>query len=540
MTKHDRYALLSVSDKTGIVALARSLVQAGYRIISTGGTARLLIEDEIPVVPIEEITGNPECFDGRMKTISFQVEGGILYDRNNTRHSADATTFGLPNITIVVCNLYPFTKTIQRPTVTQSEAIEQIDVGGPTMIRAAAKNYKQVLPVVDPDDYLHVVSMVQKGEQSIEETRKQLAAKAFAHLSWYDSQIAQYLAGEGGGWRSVEGGAETSTEDVIVKTQYNTLAGSLQYIPRYGENPHQKAAWFSYPQTNSPMSRLEKISGRDLSLLNITDINAGLESVRMFQEPAGVVIKHNSPCGIALGNDIAEALTRAIEADPVSAFGGVIVVNKELDESAARVVAGFKEARRGNIDVIAMPACAEQAAPLLTGIRKTMGVYTFGSIPDKRYPSVNVKWVDGGFIIQESDDHCEEGFSGWHVVTKKQPTEKQISQMQIAWKFISRIKSNAIIVMDQELPMTRGIGAGQTSRVGAVKLSLELAGRYAKGAILASDSFFPFADSVEMAVAHGIGAIVQQGGSIRDRDSVAAADKAGIAMIFTGRRAFWH
>ncbi len=286
--------------------------------------------------------------------------------------------------------------------------------------------------------------------------------------------------------------------------------------------------------------QLERHTGRELSYVNFTDIAAGLESIRMFKEPAAVVIKHNSPSGIALGNSPAESLKRAVAADPESAFGGVIVLNKPLDLQAAKAFANFKEENGVLIDLVAAPEITSEAQEFIKNIRKSTGIYTFGKIPRQRSSNTHVRFFDGGFIIQDWDDTIEKNFTMWKVVTKKKPTAKQLKQMQIAWKFISRIKSNTIIIIDKTLPMTRGIGSGQTSRVRSTKIALEQASDYAKGAILASDSFFPFDDSVKLAIRYGIAAIVQQGGSINDKASIEAADNAGIPMIVTGRRAFWH
>ncbi|MBI4084323.1 MAG: bifunctional phosphoribosylaminoimidazolecarboxamide formyltransferase/IMP cyclohydrolase, partial [Candidatus Levybacteria bacterium] len=309
---------------------------------------------------------------------------------------------------------------------------------------------------------------------------------------------------------------------------------------RYGENPHQKAAVYATPNGNSPFEHLQKLWGRDLSLTNITDINAGLESIRIFEQPAAVVIKHNSPCGIALGESAKEALQRAIDADPESAFGGVIVLNKPMDMAAAKVIGAFKDAKRGNMDIIAVPHIDHEALAFLQKLRKSMGIYVFGDIPAITKERMDLKWIDCGFVLQERDDFLERGFADWKVVTKKKPTKKQLQQMQTGWKFVTRIRSNSVIVVDKKLPMTRGIGSGQTSRLRSTKIALSQAGKFAKNAILASDSFFPFDDSVKLASQHGISAIVQQGGSINDKASIDAADRAGIAMVFTGRRAFWH
>lgn len=514
MAQNKKTALLSVYDKTGIVEFAGGLAKLNYQIISTGGTAKILQEAGIKVTPIQEITKNPESFDGRMKTISFQIESGILVDRTNPEHVKQAEELGIKPIDIVVCNLYPF----------ESEpSIENIDVGGPTMLRAAAKNHKNVLPVCDPKDYDRVLLAMEKGNPSTA-LRTELAQKTFEHLSYYDSQIARFF-----------------------RDQTNQLFPGELTIPgikvkelRYGENPHQKAAVYAFPKSNSPLAKLKKHWGRELSLVNVIDIDAGLSVVRMFHEPASVVIKHNTPCGIALGKTAVESLKRAIEADPVSAFGGVIVMNKPLDLESAKIVADFKMQSAGNIDIVAVPSIDEDALKLLQDVRKSMGVYTFGEIPKEYASRLNFKSIEGGFILQTADQNLDEGFNSWEVVTEKKPTEKEIEQMKIAWKFTTRIRSNCVLVMDSELPITRGIGSGQTSRVGSTNIALEQAGEKAKGAILASDSFFPFPDSVGLASKAGISSIVQQGDSINDKASINEANKAGISMIFTHRRAFWH
>ncbi len=518
--KKRQYALISVFDKTGIVELAKTLHALGYRMISTGGTAKVLTENKIPVVSIQNITGNPESFDGRMKTISFQVESGILFDRKNRKHVQEAKDLGIKPIDIVICNLYPFEQTITKPKITQDEAIENIDVGGPTMVRAAAKNFKHVLVVVDPTDYHSITDAIRKKQDTLS-FRQKLAAKAFAYLSFYDAQIAQYF------------GREPFPNEISLPLR---KALSL----RYGENPHQKAAVYFYPNTNSPLQHLQKAWGRDLSHVNITDINAGLESVRLFEEPCAVIIKHNCPCGIALGKTIAEALQRAILADPESAFGGIIVLNKPMDIHAAKEIEKFKDEKKANIDIVAVPKIAKNALDFLRKVRKSMGIYTFARIPKKSNDRRNIKWIDGGLVLQTPDDTIEQSFKEWKVVTKRIPTKQQLLQMRIAWKFISRIKSNAIIVVDKTLPMTRGIGTGQTSRVRSTKIALSQAGVFTKNGILASDSFFPFDDSVQLAADAGISAIIQQGGSINDKLSIEAAEKAGISMVFTYRRAFWH
>ena len=507
--KEKKYALISVYDKRGIADFSETLASLGYSIISTGGTAKVLAKSGVKIIPIEKITKNPESFDGRMKTISFQIEGGILFDRKNPQHRHEAKDLGILPIDIVVCNFYPFA---------EKPSIENIDVGGPTMVRAAAKNFQNVLVIIDPNDYLKASEALKNNK--LEDLRQDLAAKAFWQLTYYDSQIAHFL-----------------NKDLF--PQNITLPGVKVRDLRYGENPHQKAAFYSNPLANSNLASLQKISGRDLSLVNITDINAGIEAVRLFKEAAACVVKHNSPCGIALGDFPFLALKRAIEGDPESAFGGVVVLNKTLDLEGARVISSFKTFQKSNIDIIAAPRIIKEASDFLTSLRKSMGIYTFGKISQSN-DEKNLKWVNGGFILQTTDRNIETGFKNWRVVTKVKPSRRQIKQMQIAWKFISRIRSNAVIVIDKNLPMTRGIGSGQTSRVRSTRLALEQAGRFVKKGVLASDSFFPFDDSVTLAGKYKIGAIIQQGGSVNDQKVIDRANKLGIPMVFTLRRAFWH
>lgn len=510
MTK--KFALLSVYDKVGISDFAKVLSKLGYKIISTGGTFEVLQKDGIEVVPIEEITGNPrDSFDGRIKTISFQIEGGILFDRKNKSHAALAEKLKIPQIDIVVCNLYPFE---------QKSSIENIDVGGPTMIRAAAKNYENVIVLVDPKDYVKVAKKLENNEVT-NDLRKELAAKAFYHLSFYDSQIGNFLS------------KENFPQELTIPLR---KASQL----RYGENPHQEGVLYLMPKTNSPLSKLEKHWGRDLSGTNIGDIYAGLETVRQFKEVAATVIKHFSPCGIALGANAKEALDRAIKADPVSAFGGVIVINRPVDKETAEIVAKFKNESEGNIDIVAVPSISDEALKLLKGIRKSMGIYTFGKIPPERTERIDLKYFAGGVLLQDFDNDVESSFKNWKVVTKNKPSEKQLNLMKFGFKAVKVVRSNAVIVVDRDLPMTRGIGSGQTSRVGATKIALEQAGDFAKGGILISDSFFPFSDSVKLAAKYGISVIVEQGGSVNDSQSIDAANEANIPMIFTGRRAFRH
>jgi phosphoribosylaminoimidazolecarboxamide formyltransferase / IMP cyclohydrolase len=514
-----KYALISVYDKTGVVELAQTIVKKGYHIISTGGTAKVLTENNIPVTPIAEITGNPESFEGRMKTISFQVESGILYDRAKPKHIKEAKKLKIPQIDLVVCNLYPFAETAKNPKSTFKDVIENIDVGGPTMIRSAAKNHQHVIVAVNPSDYQMISEAITNNRLTFK-LRRELAAKAFAHLSFYDSQIARYLT------------KENNPFELTIPLQFKNQL-------RYGDNPDQSAHFYTIPNSKSPFELMQQIAGRGLSATNLTDIDAGIKVLQLFKEPAAVVIKHNNPCGIALGKSVSEALGRALDADSESAFGGVVVLNREMTIDGTKLIAAFKQSGKGQMDIIAAPQFDKECVELLKNIRKSTGLYSFGDFEKIPFETVSVKHIIGGVIIQ-TVNHADSSFINWKTVTKIKPTKSQITQMQFAWKCISRIKSNTIAVIDSKLLMTRGIGSGQTSRILATKIALERAGKYCQGAILASDSFFPFDDSVRLAATAGIAAIIQQGGSIRDQDSIDAANKFGIAMVFTGQRVFWH
>lgn len=507
-----KWALLSIYNKEGIVEFAKVLVKCGYHIVSTGGTYKELQDHGVEVTPIEEVTGNPrDSFDGRMKTISFQIESGILFDRKNQKHVVEAKKLGVPQIDVVVCNFYPFE---------EKQTTETIDVGGPTMIRAAAKNWENVVVIVDPADYEKIAKAMEEGKIT-DELRRKLAAKAFYRLSFVDCQIGKFFSKE-----------KFPQELTIPLRKTNIL--------RYGENPHQEGALYLMPKTNSPLSKLKHLWGRELSGTNVGDIAAGFETVRQFKEVAACVIKHLSPCGIATGRNATEALARAVEADPVSAFGGVIVINKPMDEETAKVIATFKHEKEGNIDIVAVPSISDSALRLLKSVRKSMGIYTFGEIPVERSEKWDLKYFAGAVLLQDFDDSLEESFKDWEVVTKKKPTQKQIEQMKFGFKAVKAVRSNAVIVVDKDIPQTRGIGSGQTSRIGATKIALEQAGKYTHGGILVSDSYFPFDDSVRLAAKYGIGAIVEQGGSVNDQASIDVANDTGIPMIFSKRRAFRH
>ncbi|MBI2593532.1 bifunctional phosphoribosylaminoimidazolecarboxamide formyltransferase/IMP cyclohydrolase, partial [Candidatus Daviesbacteria bacterium] len=372
-------------------------------------------------------------------------------------------------------------------------------------------------------DYEKVINAL-KSEEVSEKLRIGLAAKTFEHLSFYDSQVAKFFRKQ---------------TEVLYPAEL-TVAGRKVKQLRYGENPHQSASLYLTPNSNSPFENIKHIAGRELSMMNVTDINAGLEAVRIFDEPAAVVIKHNTPCGIALGSTPSEALQRAIDADPESAFGGVIVSNKPFDKEAAEVVTSFKDEKKGLFDIVAAPGITEEAQTILKEVRKSMGVYILNGIKKPGKGDRVVKEIIGGFTYQSADWDTQSGRKKWEVVTKAQPTKEQFRQMEIAWKFIRRMRSNTVIIMDRQLPQTTGIGTGQTSRYRAAQMAIDLAGEKVKGAVLASDAFFPFDDVVSLAAIHEVGAIIQSGGSINDKLSIEAADKAGIPMVFTNERTFWH
>ena len=524
--KCQHYVLLSVSDKTGVIDLAHALDQAGYRIIATGGTGRALTEAGIPIAPISDFTGVEQLLGGRVKTLNPQISAGILYRRDHAADLRDQATYKFPAIDIVVCNLYPFAETIQKPGVTLPEAVEQIDIGGVTLLREAAKNFAYCLAVCDPADYAEITEWLRQGEVTYEK-RLQLALKAFQHVRDYDQTIAEYFAAQ----------AEKTTEIFPEKIGWNL---ERHITLRYGDNPHQEAALYLHHGNNGPLARLEWHGGRKPSATNVEDIDAGIRSVSLFTQPAAVIIKHNTPCGIALGDTAKEALARAIEADPLSAFGGVIVLNCSLDEDTAREIERFKREQGSGIDIVAATVIPEQSIGLLRETRKSTGIYSFGALPPGGFNDPLVRAVNGGLILQSPDADTFHDPKNWRVVTQKFPAEDLWPRLKIAWDFIRRIRSNSVIVVDRELPMTRGIGTGQTARVYAAEIALKLAGEHACGAILVSDGLFPFSDSIELAAQYQVATVIQPGGSVKDEAVIAAANQHNMVMIFTGVRAFWH
>ncbi|HMM20082.1 MAG TPA: bifunctional phosphoribosylaminoimidazolecarboxamide formyltransferase/IMP cyclohydrolase [Selenomonadales bacterium] len=506
-------ALISVSDKTGVVELARALHGMGVEIISTGGTMKTIREAGIPVVYVSEITGFPEIMDGRVKTLNPYVHGGILAIRGNAEHVKAMQEHNIRRIDMVVVNLYPFRQTIAKPGVTLAEAVENIDIGGPAMIRAAAKNHADVAVVVNPARYGKILEMLKAGEIS-REMRMELAWEAFSHTAEYDACIARYLAGQLG-----QGQFPQSFQPVYEKVQ----------DLRYGENPHQQAAFYREKYFGGPgIASARQLHGKELSFNNIVDVEAAYAIVKEFTGPAAAIIKHTNPCGTGIGETLADAYAKAYEADPVSAFGGIIGFNRPVDKATAEAVSGlFAEA-------VVAPDYDEAALAILTQKKNVrLLAADFGPAAG----AVDMKKVSGGLLVQDADLR-DAARSEMRVVSKRAPGEAEWRQLEFAWTVVKHVKSNAIVVAAGD--RTLGVGAGQMNRVGAANIALAQAGEQADGAVLASDAFFPFRDTVDAAAKAGITAIIQPGGSVRDEESIQAADEHGIAMVFTGVRHFKH
>jgi phosphoribosylaminoimidazolecarboxamide formyltransferase/IMP cyclohydrolase len=506
-------ALISVSDKRGIVPFAQGLVQLGWEIISTGGTAAALKEAGVAVISIDEVTGFPEILDGRVKTLHPKVHGGLLFRRDLPGHVAEAKAHDIAPIDLVVVNLYPFRATIAKPDVRFEDAIENIDIGGPSMLRSAAKNHDHVLIVVDPKDYTPVLERIKAGTAD-HEYRKSLAAKVFAHTSDYDAAIAGYLSG---------GATELPP----------ILAMGLKRVQslRYGENPAQRAALYVSDEPRG-MADLTQRQGKELSFNNLLDIDAtGMALGAWATLPACVIIKHTTPCGLAVGGSAVEAFRKALATDPKSAFGGVVGFNTVVDAEVAKAMADLF------VEVVVAPRVQKEALEIFAA-KKNLRVVELPVVPEAQ--GLDFKTVRGGFLVQDRFRY-EPDESDWKVVTKRQPTDQERFDLSFAWAAVATVKSNAILIARDGQAL--GIGAGQMSRVDSSFLAVHKAkeaGHDIKGAALASDAFFPFADGVEQAAAAGIRAIVQPGGSVRDAEVIAAADQHGIAMIFTGRRQFRH
>ncbi|OEF97016.1 bifunctional phosphoribosylaminoimidazolecarboxamide formyltransferase/IMP cyclohydrolase [Desulfuribacillus alkaliarsenatis] len=510
-------ALVSVSDKTGIVELAKQLIELDVEIISTGGTKKLLQENQVPVIGISDVTGFPEILDGRVKTLHPNVHGGLLARRDLPAHVEQMNENNIEAIDFVIVNLYPFRETISKPDVTLEDAIENIDIGGPSMLRSAAKNHKDVIVLVDSKDYAPVLNELKEQGEVSYETRLALAAKVFRHTAAYDSLISKYLSKQAG---------------QVFPEKLTMTYEKIQDL-RYGENPHQKAAFYreALPDVGN-IATAKQLHGKELSYNNINDANAALSIVAEFTEPAVVAIKHTNPCGVGVARDIFGAYQKAYEADPVSIFGGIVALNREVDGLTANAMKDIF------LEIIIAPKFSEKALTILAAKKnlRLLEVDMEQLANNARNPFTSLK-VGGGILVQGQDTKTiNQG--DLKVVTKRQPTTEEITQMLFAWKVVKHVKSNAIVLAKED--QTIGVGAGQMNRVGSAKIAIEQAADKAKGSVLASDAFFPMPDTVEAAAAAGVTAIIQPGGSIKDEDSIKEADKHGITMVFTGVRHFKH
>ncbi|MEH1976624.1 MAG: bifunctional phosphoribosylaminoimidazolecarboxamide formyltransferase/IMP cyclohydrolase [Nostoc sp.] len=504
-----RLALLSVSNKTGIIDLARSLVEEfDFDLISSGGTAQALKDAGLPVTKVADYTGSPEILGGRVKTLHPRIHGGILARRDAPQDITDLENNQIRPIDLVVVNLYPFEETIAKPGVTLLEAVEQIDIGGPAMLRASSKNFAHLAVLCDPaqyDEYLQ--ELRQNNGQASLEFRQKAALKGFSHTASYDQAIASYLS----------------------EAQQYTLSGTQLQSLRYGENPHQPATWYQIGTTPTGWAAATKLQGKELSYNNLVDLEAARRIIAEFTDtPAATIIKHTNPCGTALGSSIFEAYQKAFSADSTSAFGGIVALNRPIDAATA------SELTKTFLECVVAPSYDAEAQEILAK-KSNVRVLTLADLSSG--PKDTVKAIAGGFLVQASDDVIADT-SQWQVVTERQPTDSELAELLFAWKVCKHVKSNAIVVTSDRT--TLGVGAGQMNRVGSVKIALEQAGEKAKGATLASDGFFPFDDSVKTAAAAGITAIVQPGGSLRDKDSIKAANELGLLMVLTGVRHFLH
>jgi len=509
-----RRALISVYDKTGIVEFAKKLVSLGWEIISTGGTSNKLSEEGIEVIDVSDITDFPECFDGRVKTLHPRIHGGLLALRDNEEHLKTMNELNIDTIDMVVCNLYPFKQTILKEGATHEEIIENIDIGGPSMLRAAAKNYKFVSVIADPSDYSIVLNELDEKGEVLEETREYLVAKVFQHTSSYDALISEYFNKK----------ANIELPETI------TMTYEKKQNLRYGENPHQKAAFYTEIKgIGGTLSDSIQLHGKELSYNNIGDTNGALEILKEFEEPTVVAVKHGNPCGVGSADTIEKAFIKAYEADKVSIFGGILVANREIDEKTAKLINEIF------IEVVVAPSYTEQAVEIL-GSKKNIRVLKLKDIMKNDYKSYDMKKVLGGILVQERDTKLLD--DELKIVTKRKPTESEVKDLLFAWKVVKNTKSNAIVLAKNG--GTVAVGPGQVSRIWALENAIKQGDKKVRGSVMASDAFFPFSDCVEAAAKAGVTAIIQPGGSVRDEESIGAADKYGIAMIFTGIRHFKH
>jgi phosphoribosylaminoimidazolecarboxamide formyltransferase/IMP cyclohydrolase len=521
-------ALLSVSDKTGIVDFARALHGAGVKLLSTGGTAKLLASNDLPVTEVSEVTGFPEMLDGRIKTLHPRIHGGLLARRDMPAHMAALEEHGIGTIDLLVINLYPFAQATAKADCTLDDAIENIDIGGPAMLRAAAKNWQDVAAVIDPEDYTQVLGELQSGGVT-RSTKFALAKKVFAHTAAYDGMIANYLT-------ALEAGSENTTAKVPARAEYPavfTLQLTKTQDLRYGENPHQSAAF--YRDASTPLGLLagwRQLQGKELSYNNIADADAAWECVKTFTDSAAcVIVKHANPCGVALGANVGEAYAKALQTDPTSAFGGIIAFNAPLDGAAAEAVA------RQFVEVLIAPEITPAARTVFAAKQNVRLL----EVPlSHATNALDMKRVGGGLLLQSADAKNVEP-SELKVVTKKTPSAAQMDDLLFAWKVAKFVKSNAIVFCGGG--MTLGVGAGQMSRIDSARIAsikAENAKLSLKGSAVASDAFFPFRDGLDVVVDAGAACVIQPGGSMRDAEVIAAADERGIAMVFTGLRHFRH
>lgn len=507
-------AMISVSDKTGVVDFAKSLIQRGYEIISTGGTAALLRAEGLAVLEAEEVTGFPECLDGRVKTLHPRIHGGVLARRDNGEHMSTLAKLEIQTIDLICVNLYPFKKTVARPEHTLEEAIENIDIGGPSLLRAGSKNYRFVTVVTDAKDYGTVLEHMEEDGGVPEHIRFALAAKAFQHTAAYDAHIGQYLA--------KAAGLDPFSGQV-------TLTYERKQELRYGENPHQKAAWYTAPEEEpAGIAAAEILHGKELSYNNIGDADGAVAIVKEFQEPCCVAVKHANPCAVAVADHAAEAYRRAHDADPVSIFGGILAFNCTVDEACAQ------EINRIFIEIVIAPAFTEQALTILQS-KKNIRILKLDGMMEQSRQNIEFKRVEGGLLMQDKDANTQEKRT---VVTKKSPTETESADLDFAMKVCKHVKSNAVVLAKDGV--TVGVGGGSVSRIWAAQAAIERAGAKAKGAVMASDAYFPFDDVVRACAAAGVSALMQPGGSVNDALSVQACDETGIAMVCTGVRHFKH
>ncbi|WP_047983118.1 bifunctional phosphoribosylaminoimidazolecarboxamide formyltransferase/IMP cyclohydrolase [Ornithinibacillus californiensis] len=505
--------LISVSNKHGIVEFAKGLVNLGYEIVSTGGTLKTLQNEGVPVIAIDQLTGFPEILDGRVKTLHPKVHGGLLAKRSNADHMKQMEENNIEPIDMVVVNLYPFKQTLETEGVTKEEIIENIDIGGPTMLRSAAKNFADVLVVVDPNDYSSILDRLETEAINLE-YRQQLAAKVFRHTAHYDAIIANYFLNQTG---------ETFPET------YTVTYEKVQSL-RYGENPHQDAAFYANPiQQGMSLATAKQLHGKELSYNNIQDANAAVEILAEYSGPTAVAVKHMNPCGIGMGDSIVDAFQLAYDADSISIFGGIVALNREVDSQTAEKLSKIF------LEIVIAPSFSEKALEILTR-KKNIRLLTM-DMDRKDEASYKLTTVDGGVLIQSKDTGSitEESLE---IVTERAPSEEELQNLLFAWKAVKHVKSNAIVLAKDY--QTVGVGAGQMNRVGAAKIAIEQAGEKAIGAVMASDAFFPMPDTVEEAIKAGIKAIIQPGGSKRDQDSIDVCNQHGIAMVCTGMRHFKH